>query len=55
MRRPRVSLSLPALTQQVTRWQLWLRLLMASCYQLRAEPRRHRAALAGAPQSWQHF
>lgn len=48
-------LSLPALRQQVTRWQPWLRLLMASWYQLRAEQSGDAGLRQLARQSWQHF
>nr|WP_237680833.1 phosphotransferase [[Erwinia] mediterraneensis] len=43
------------LEEQVRRWQPWLRLLMASWYQLRAEQQDDRAALQRAAAGWQQF
>ncbi|HAB74651.1 MAG TPA: thiamine kinase, partial [Pantoea sp.] len=42
-----------ALARQVARWQPWLRLLMASWYQLRAEQSDDAALRQLARQSWQ--
>jgi thiamine kinase len=48
-------LSPAALARQVARWQPWLRLLMASWYQLRAEQSGDAALQQLAQQSWQHI
>lgn len=48
-------LSPAALARQVARWQPWLRLLMASWYQLRAEQSDDAELRRLARQSWQHI
>ncbi|MEZ3498237.1 thiamine kinase [Pantoea sp. KPR_PJ] len=48
-------LSTVQLTYQVARWQPWLRLLMASWYQLRAEQSSDEQLLQLAQQSWQYI
>ena len=48
-------LPLSALQQQVARWQPWLRLLMASWYQLRAEQSGDETLQQMARQSWEQI
>lgn len=48
-------LPLSALQQQVARWQPWLRLLMASWYQLRAEQSGDQTLQQMAQQSWKQI
>lgn len=50
-----MQLPLPALVQQVRRWQPWLRLLMASWYQLRAGQCDDETLQQLARQSWEQI
>jgi len=50
-----MQLPLPALVQQVRRWQPWLRLLMASWYQLRASQSENETLHQLARQSWEQI
>nr|WP_314983563.1 thiamine kinase [uncultured Pantoea sp.] len=50
-----MQLPLPALGQQVRRWQPWLRLLMASWYQLRASQSQDETLHQLARQSWEQI